>query len=115
MGHMMKLTDNFLGLINVAVISEILPIAVKYGLDPKVIWNVVRVSGGNSKAFEGLAPRILKGTFNFSLELNKAYKDILYVSNLARELQAPLLCRLQRHEAEEQLCAAHQKMPGALH
>ncbi len=89
-GHIIKLLNNYLALTHVAATAEVLGFAAKLGVDLKSVWDVVRASGGNSRAFETVAPRILSGEYPLTFELNKAYKDLRYVSDLARDAGMPL-------------------------
>ncbi len=89
-GHVIKLLNNYLALTHVAATAEVLGFAATLGVDLKSVWEVVRASGGNSRAFETIAPRILSGEYPLTFELNKAYKDLRYVSDLARDAGMPL-------------------------
>jgi len=89
-GNIVKLINNFLGQLSNAAIAEILPLAVKAGVDVKALYDVVRVSGGNSRWFEGAVPAICKRDFTVTFELRLAHKDIAYMSAVGRELNLPL-------------------------
>jgi len=89
-GNIVKLINNFLGQLANAGLAEILPMAMKAGIDIKALYDVVRVSGGNSRVFEGSVPSICKRDFTVTFELRLAHKDMVYVSTLGRELNLPL-------------------------
>ncbi len=89
-GNIVKLINNFLGQLSNAGLAEILPLAMKAGIDIKALYDVVRVSGGNSRVFEGVVPSICKRDFTVTFELRLAHKDMGYVSTLGRELNVPL-------------------------
>lgn len=89
-GNMVKLVNNFLSQLGNAGVAEILPLVAKYGVDLKVLYDVIRVSGGNSRAFEGAVPAIAKGDFTVNFQLALAHKDVSYVSALGREVNIPL-------------------------
>src|SRR6266700_307629 len=63
-GLAMKLVNNMLVQINTVAVAEALVLGVKAGLDPKTIYDVVRVSTGNSFAFETRVPKMLKRDFS---------------------------------------------------
>ena len=88
-GHAIKLINNFLGQLNVAAICEMLPFAQKYGVDLHALFEVVSVSGGNSKAFQGLVPRLLKRDFSIAFQQKFVHKDLRYINNLTREEGMP--------------------------
>ncbi len=89
-GNIVKLINNFLGQLTNAAVAEILPLAAKAGVDIKALYDVVRVSGGNSRMFEGTVPAICKRDFKVAFELRLAHKDMNYVSLLGREMNLPL-------------------------
>ncbi len=89
-GNIVKLINNFLGQVTNAAIAETLPVAAKAGVDIKALYDVVRVSGGNSRMFEGNVPAICKRDFKVAFELRLAHKDMNYVSLLGREMNLPL-------------------------
>lgn len=89
-GNIVKLINNFLGQISNAAVAEVLPLAAKAGIDFKALYDVVRVSGGNSRVFEGTVPMICKREFPVTFEIRLAHKDMNYVSALGRELNIPL-------------------------
>jgi 2-hydroxy-3-oxopropionate reductase len=89
-GNVVKLINNFLGQVSNAAVAEALPLAMKAGVDIKALFDVVKVSGGNSRVFEGTVPMICKREFPVTFELRLAHKDMNYVSTLGRELNVPL-------------------------
>jgi len=89
-GNIVKLVNNFLSQLGNAGVAEILPLVAKCGVDLKCLYDVIRVSGGNSRAFEGAVPAIAKGDFTVSFQLGLAHKDVSYVSALGREQNIPL-------------------------
>src|SRR5437773_1281457 len=62
-GLAMKLVNNMLVQVNLVAVAEALVMGVKAGLDPRTIYEVVRVSTGTSAAFEGRVPKILARDF----------------------------------------------------
>ena len=89
-GNIVKLINNFLGQLSNAGIAEVLPLAVKAGVDLKALYDVVRVSGGNSRVFEGSVPAICRRDFTVTFHLKLAHKDMSYMSAVGREYNLPL-------------------------
>ena len=89
-GNVVKIINNFLGQLANAGVAETLALAAKYGLDIKALYDVVKVSGGNSRLFEGAVPAIAKRDFTVTFHLKLAHKDMYYVSSLGKELNVPL-------------------------
>jgi 3-hydroxyisobutyrate dehydrogenase-like beta-hydroxyacid dehydrogenase len=59
-------------------------------VDMKALFDVVKVSGGWSRWFEGAVPAICQRDFKVSFHLKLAHKDMSYVSALGREYNMPL-------------------------
>ena len=89
-GQLTKAINNILFDINIAAFAEILPMAVKLGLDPEKIGSVVNSSSGRSYASEFFVPRILKRNFSDGYPLDDAYKDLVSGAELAAQLCIPL-------------------------
>jgi len=89
-GNIVKLINNFLGQLTNAGLAEVLPLAAKVGVDMKALFDVVKVSGGWSRWFEGAVPAICRRDFKVSFHLKLAHKDMGYVSALGREYNMPL-------------------------
>lgn len=89
-GQLTKAINNILFDINIAAFAEILPMAVKLGLDPEAIGSVVNSSSGKSYASEFFIPRILKRHFSDGYPLEHAYKDLVSGAELGAQLCIPL-------------------------
>ena len=90
-GLAMKLVNNMLVQVNTVAVAEALVLGVKAGLDPQAIYDVVRVSTGNSFAFEGRVPRILKRDFTPGGTVDISFKDQELETAFAKQLGVPVL------------------------
>ena len=82
-GHTLKLINNFLGLVNAAAVSEIIPFAEKSEIPLETLYEAVSISGGDSKAFQNLMPKILKNQFDLNFRLELGRKDLFYLNHIA--------------------------------
>lgn len=89
-GQMTKLINQLLFDINVAALAEMLPLAVKMGLDPKDVGQVVNSGTGRSYASEFFISRILENNFSEGYSLKNAYKDLISAAELSAEMCIPL-------------------------
>jgi 3-hydroxyisobutyrate dehydrogenase-like beta-hydroxyacid dehydrogenase len=89
-GQLMKLINQLLFDINVAAVAEILPFALKMGLDPVKTVSIVNSGTGRSFASEFFAPRILNGNFREGYTLANAYKDLVSASEISAAESLPL-------------------------
>ncbi len=90
-GLAMKLINNMLGQVTRVAIAEALVMGVKAGLDPRTIYDVIRVSTGNSYAFEHGVPKILARDFSPGGTVDISYKDQELETGFAKQLGVPLL------------------------
>ncbi len=90
-GLAMKLVNNMLVQVNTVAVAEAMVLGVKAGLDPKTIFEVVRVSTGASVAWEQRVPRILEGDFVPGGTIDISYKDQELETAFAKRLGVPLL------------------------
>jgi 3-hydroxyisobutyrate dehydrogenase len=89
-GLAMKLVNNMLVQVNTVAVAEALVLGVKAGLDPKTIYDVVRVSTGTSFAFDTRVPRILKRDFAPGGTVDISFKDQELETAFAKQLGVPL-------------------------
>ncbi len=90
-GLAMKLVNNMLVQVNTVAVAEALVLGVKAGLDPKTIYDVVRVSTGNSFAFETRVPKMLKRDFSPGGTVDISFKDQELETAFAKQLGVPIL------------------------
>ena len=90
-GLAMKLVNNMLVQVNTVAVAEALVLGVKAGLDPQTIYDVVRVSTGNSHAFETRVPRILRREFAPGGTVDISFKDQELETAFAKQLGVPVL------------------------
>ncbi len=89
-GQLTKLINQLLFNINVAALAEVLPMAVKLGLDPDKVGQVVTTGTGRSFAAEFFIPHILDNRFDQGYVLKHAYKDMISAAEICAQRQIPL-------------------------
>jgi 3-hydroxyisobutyrate dehydrogenase-like beta-hydroxyacid dehydrogenase len=89
-GQLTKLINQLLFDINAAALAEVLPMAVKMGLDPQKVGDVVNSGTGRSYASEFFIPKNLQGVYDEGYPLEEAYKDLVSAAELASERCIPL-------------------------
>jgi 3-hydroxyisobutyrate dehydrogenase-like beta-hydroxyacid dehydrogenase len=98
--HTLKLINNFLTLGNSALTVEACTAARKAGVDPKMMVDLISVSGGNSASFQRMA-RLLIGEGDpaaAAFAVRNALKDVSYFWRLAENqgVHAPLADSIRR-------------------
>jgi len=89
-GQLTKLINQLLFNISAAGIAEILPMAVKLGLDPEKVLSVVNTGTGKSFASDFFGPRILENHFSDGYPLKYAYKDMVSAAEICAHKKIPL-------------------------
>ena len=89
-GQLTKMTNNVLYNISCAAMAEMLPLAVKLGLDADKVRRVVKTGSGQSFGFDYFSERALAGVFDQGYPMASAFKDMTTVMENAHALQAPM-------------------------
>jgi 3-hydroxyisobutyrate dehydrogenase-like beta-hydroxyacid dehydrogenase len=89
-GQLTKLVNQLLFDINAAALAEIMPFAVKLGLDPVTVSDVVNSGSGRSFASETFLPNILKGDFGEGYPMRAAYKDLVSGAEIGAQRCIPM-------------------------
>lgn len=89
-GQLAKLINQLLFNTACAAMAEILPMAVKLGLDPEKIAQVIVTGTGRSFAVEFFTPRILDNKFDEGYPLKHAYKDMISAAEISAHQKIPL-------------------------
>ena len=89
-GSVAKLVNNMLAFAIMMSNNEALILGAKAGVDPNVLFNVIRTSSGNSMVWEGGARAILRDRLKPNFTVDLACKDIGLAMDLAEELDIDL-------------------------
>jgi 3-hydroxyisobutyrate dehydrogenase-like beta-hydroxyacid dehydrogenase len=90
-GQTMKLVNNLLGAVAIAVTSEGIALGVKAGLDPARMIEVLNQSTGRNSATQDKWPRsVLPRTFDFGFAATLSLKDTRLLMEEAAALGVPL-------------------------
>jgi len=76
--------------LNIAAFSEAFALGAKAGVDPDVLYQVIRVGLAGSNALDAKIPKILERNFKPGFKIRLHYKDLKNVLETARELMIPL-------------------------
>jgi 3-hydroxyisobutyrate dehydrogenase len=89
-GLALKLVNNMLIQVNTVAIAEAFVMGAKAGLDPKVMYDVIKVSTGASFALDHRVPRMISGDFTPGGTVDISYKDQELETAFAKSLGVPL-------------------------
>ena len=86
MGSTIKMINQLLVTAHSALTSEAMALAVRSGVDPALLIEVISQSAGTSRIFEKRAPRIAAGDHAVHVSIETLRKDLQIVIATAREL-----------------------------
>ncbi len=89
-GAITKVVSNMLAFTNMIAASECMMIAKRAGLDLESFFDAIRVSAGNSFAWETVVPHIFNQKYEAGFTMDLACKDMHLSYLLGRDLQVPL-------------------------
>lgn len=89
-GQLTKLINNLLFNISCAGLAEVLPMAVKLGLDPEKVAKVVTTGTGRSFAADFFIPLTLENQFAEGYPMKNAYKDLISAAEISSHKGIPL-------------------------
>lgn len=91
-GQMMKLANNYLNNVQAIATSEAITMGVKFGLDPKIMFDILNVSTGrNSQTSGKLRDAVLSREFAGGANMKISHKDISLAVGEAENLGSPAL------------------------
>ena len=89
-GAIAKVASNMLAFTNMVAASECMMIAKKAGLDLENFFDAIRVSAGNSFAWETVVPHIFNQKYESGFTMDLACKDMNLCYLLGQHLNVPL-------------------------
>ncbi len=89
-GSKMKYVANLLVAINNVASAEAMVLGMKAGLDPQVIFDLIKGGAGNSRIFELRAPMMVKADYkNATMKISVWDKDMSVIGGYARKIKVP--------------------------
>ncbi len=96
-GQSVKAVNQLLVGVHMVAMAEAMVLGAKSGIDPEIIYDVVKNSAGNSRIFESRVPTVIKRDFSTRSTLSIQLKDIDISVRAADSVKAPaflsIMCR----------------------
>ncbi len=91
-GDTVKLVNNLLLGVNMVAVSEALALGVKAGIEPEILYNIIKESSGSSYALTAKYENfIAKRNFKPGFMVDLQYKDLQLAVDTAKDLKMPLM------------------------
>jgi 3-hydroxyisobutyrate dehydrogenase-like beta-hydroxyacid dehydrogenase len=104
-GHTIKLLNNFIAQAICTAAAEAFAVAVRGGVDPRKLVDVVSAGGVNSGLFQAMAKTLSGDMGGLKFELDNARKDLRYYTHLAESVNVPSLVGEAVHQSLALACA----------
>jgi putative dehydrogenase len=89
-GSKMKYVANLLVAINNVASAEAMVLGMKAGLDPQMIFDLIKAGAGNSRVFELRAPMMVKGNYKAAtMKIDVWDKDMSVIAGYAKKIKVP--------------------------
>ncbi len=97
-GSTVKMVNQLLAGVHIAVAGEAMALGIRAGADPQVLYDVISTSAGSSWMFQNRVPHILAGDDTPLSAVNIFVKDLGIVLDQARALTFPLPMASAAHQ-----------------
>ncbi|HOP75002.1 MAG TPA: NAD(P)-dependent oxidoreductase [Bacillota bacterium] len=91
LGQAAKLANNLIISAELVAISEAFALAVKAGVNPSTLYQVLKTATADSRMLNAKAPAIINENYNPGFRLALNHKDLGLIMKTARDLNVPLL------------------------
>jgi len=89
-GNTVKAINNMMACVNSLAMMEGVVLGVKAGLDPMIVYEVVKASSGGSKALERIPTALVPRKFEPGFKVQLMNKDLDTFNTIAKELHVPV-------------------------
>ena len=89
-GNIAKLVNNLIALTTNAITAEGFVLGVKAGIDPRILYEIIKTSTGNSWSLEQLPGTVFKANFEPGFKLSLGRKDLGLALVMGEETDVPL-------------------------
>jgi 3-hydroxyisobutyrate dehydrogenase len=97
-GSKVKMINQLLAGVHIAAAAEAMALGIKSGADPKVLYDVITNSAGNSWMFQNRVPHILAGDYSPRSAVNIFVKDLGIVLEAGKKSTLPLPLSAAAHQ-----------------
>ena len=106
-GHAIKALNNLLSATHLMVTNEAMRVGRKFGLDPKIMLDILNTSSGRSGSTENKWPNfIINGKYNSGFSLRLMVKDMKIATRLGEDVGEPMMLGEEAVALWEQAAAA---------
>lgn len=109
-GHLMKLAQNWAGLLQAIMYAQLYPVMAAHGFAPEKLYDVLNTEFYDTWFFQFYSKKYIEKNYHMDFALNLGLKDLTYMKRLCDELGVPGfmldgaidLCRVALKEGKDQ-------------
>lgn len=88
-GHLIKLAQNWAGLLQAVMYAQLYPVMHQYGLEEKTLYNVLNTEFFDNWFFQFYSKKYVDRAYNLDFSLDLGLKDLMYMKKLCDDLGVP--------------------------
>lgn len=89
-GNIVKLVNNMLAIACTSITAEGFALGAKAGIDPGILWEIVKISTGNNWSLQQYPNTVFKRNFEPGFKISLAHKDMGLALDLGQEYSVAL-------------------------
>ena len=88
-GHLVKLAQNWAGLLQAALYAQLYPVMSHYGLEAEKLYDVLHTEFFDNWFFRFYSKKYVNRTYDLDFSLDLGLKDLMYMKKLCDEIGVP--------------------------
>ena len=88
-GHLVKLAQNWAGLLQAALYAQLYPVMNRYGLEPEKLYDILNTEFFDNWFFQFYSKKYVNKTYSLDFSLDLGLKDLMYMKKLCDEIGVP--------------------------
>lgn len=88
-GHLMKLAQNWAGLLQAIMYAQLYPVMAAHGFEPEKLYDVLNTEFYDTWFFQFYSKKYIEKNYHMDFALNLGLKDLTYMKKLCDEVGVP--------------------------
>lgn len=88
-GHLVKLAQNWAGLLQAVLYAQLYPVMNRYGLEPEKLYDILNTEFFDNWFFQFYSKKYVNKTYSLDFSLDLGLKDLMYMKKLCDEIGVP--------------------------
>lgn len=88
-GHLVKLAQNWAGLLQAVLYAQLYPVMNRYGLESEKLYDILNTEFFDNWFFQFYSKKYVNKTYSLDFSLDLGLKDLMYMKKLCDEIGVP--------------------------